>query len=579
MSLVRRLRAHSLSFPTQRRGREALVSLALVACVTAFWMNHYRFFEVQTWAQPIDYWGDALFTAGVVKACQEGSYVPFFSKLVWTHGAPFVASWNDFPIPEDLVFCGTGYLARLTGLFAAINLAYLGAALLAALSMYWVMRAMRVRWQWSFLLSALFGLSPFLFHRTVHHFNLIFYWHAPWCVLLSIWAASRYGVPLKSRRFYLGCAVAAAAGFQNPYFLNFFLQMLGLSTVAGLLRHRGRPRKAAALTWLAVAGLCFFLSNMDTLFYQVTHGPNLNAMARSAADLERFALKPLELIIPQQPHIIPAVDQAAFLFTQNNTVIRTEHEYIGLVSAIALLSTLGACVVAVMRGRRSRPGDLGLLTVWLMAYSVIGGLNAALGAVGIVLFRSSNRVSIFIMALSLLGFGLLVSRATRRWRGWVQATVAVVILPLAAFEQVFPRKTAAETIAIHERARADQELVAVMQARLPRGARVFQLPPVEFPEASFEPFRPFLWSEGLSYSFGNMRGRPEADWQNRVAALPPAQLLPVLDEAGFKAIFIEGNGQGLANALSAIRPVEYRVSPGGGASLILLSDPAPPASP
>jgi phosphoglycerol transferase len=175
------------------------------------------------------------------------------------------------------------------------------------------------------------------------------------------------------------------------------------------------------------------------------------------------------------------------------------------------------------------------------------------------------------MALSLLAFGALVTRATRRWRPWVQALVAAVILPFAAFEQVFPRKTAAETDAIHQRASADAELVAVMQARLPRGSRVFQLPPVDFPEASFEPFRPFLWSDGLSYSFGNMRGRPESEWQYKVAALPPPQLLAALDEAGFKAIFIEGNGQGLANALSAIRPVEFRTSRGGGASLILLS--------
>jgi phosphoglycerol transferase len=177
------------------------------------------------------------------------------------------------------------------------------------------------------------------------------------------------------------------------------------------------------------------------------------------------------------------------------------------------------------------------------------------------------------MAISLIVFGLLVTRATRRWRPWVQALLAVLILPFAAYEQVLPRRAAAEVDALHQQASADAALVAVMQARLPRGSRVFQLPAVDYPEVSFEPFRPFLWSDGLSFSFGNMKGRPEAEWQHRVAALPPAEMLAALDEAGFKAIFLLENGKELAGALTAIRPVEFHESTGSNASLILLSEP------
>ena len=52
------------------------------------------------------------------------------------------------------------------------------------------------------------------------------------------------------------------------------------------------------------------------------------------------------------------------------------------------------------------------------------------------------------------------------------------------------------------------------------------------------------------------------------------RLIKAFEMSAFtKAIFIDGNGQGLANALSAIRPVEFHASPGGGTSLILLSAP------
>lgn len=568
---VTRPRAQSLPFPRKNRGRELIISLALVSFVGLFWAHHYHLFEdVQTWAEPLDYWGDALFTAGVVKACEEGSYVPFVSKMVPTHGAPFVASWNDFPIPEDLIFCGTGYLARVVGLFRAINIGYFSAALLSALSLYWVMRAMRVRWQWAWLAGGLFGLAPFLFHRTVHHYNLLFFWHVPWCVLLSIWAASRYGLPLRSRRFYFGCAVAAVAGFSNPYFLNFFFQILGLSALAGWLRHRARPRKSAVLTWMAIGLGCFLLVNLDTIAYQLKNGPNLSAVARSETDLERFALKPFELIFPQPPHVWPFVDRLATAHN-GNIIIHTEHEYMGVASSIAFLATLAAVIGGVLRRKVTRKVDLGLLTVWLMGYAAVGGINAGLGALGVVLFRSSNRASIFIMAISLVVFGMMLTHATRKWRDWVLIAICAVVLPVAAFEQVFPRKTAEEHLAIHAKARGDRELVEFMQSRVPKGSRIFQLPAIDFPEVSFEPFRPFLWSDGLSYSFANMRGRPENDWQHRVGALPPQEMLRELDKEGFQAIFILGNGQGLANAFSAVRRVEYRDSPASGASVILLN--------
>lgn len=549
----------------------ARAALSLLLVLVTF-LIHYRFFEVQRLDQPIDYWGDALFSAGFVKACEQGSYTPFLMKNVWTHGAPGVASWDDFPVPEQLPMCAVGWLARVVGLFRAINLAYLGAMLVAALALYAVMRALRVRWPIAVLLSAVYGISPYAVGRTVHHFNLIFYWHLPFVVLTCVWLASRAGITWRSRKFQVAIATAVTVGLHNPYYLNFALQLVVLAGLAGHLR-RGRAPGRGLKTMFAM--LCVtvgtaLLVNAHVLVNVARNGANPHVASRTASDLERFALKPIELLLPHQPHAFEPFQKNAERYDRQQRILQSERSYLGLIGALALLATLVAATLGAMKKQSSLPADLGLSTAWLLLYASPAGLNAVTGLVGFTLFRATNRASIVIMTLALIAGGRMLSAAARRVKTVWLLLALVAIAPLALWEQLFPRLTPAQVEQMHARADSDRVLMEQLQARVAKGSRIFQLPIVGYPEESFEPFRPFLHADGLSFSFGAMRGRPEAEFQRRIATLPPRAMVDELSNSGFSAIWIQGDASGLFRAMSADFRVDLLTSPDGSSSVILL---------
>src|SRR5665811_1326720 len=67
---------------------------------------------------------------------------------------------------------------------------------------------------------------------------------------------------------------------------------------------------------------------------------------------------------------------------------------------------------------------------------------------------------------------------------------------------------------------ADSTFGQQVQAMLPPGASVFQLPYLPFPESppmfgmsDYEPLRGYLNTAGFRWSYGATKGRPDAAWQ------------------------------------------------------------------
>lgn len=552
--------------------------LAIIAAVIALtWAHHYHLFGIQRLSEPLEYAGDAWFSAAAVKMAMVGDWIPFFSKRFDSLGAPFPAVWSDFAVPEVLAFVPVGWLGRLVGLFTALNLSYVMAAIAAGVSFYAVARYLRARREVAVPAAILFGLSRFLFHRTLHHFNLIFYWHVPLGLLVAFWAGSRRG--LVGRRFHAALAIAFITSLYNPYFTNFFLQSLALATTARCLKLKSWRSAGPALAVLGVVLVGGFLANWDMLSYALSHGPNPGAMSRNEIDIERFALKPFELVFPQAPHVFAWVDAMA---RRHGVIIPSEYEYLGLFASLCLLWLLYRTVKSLLEGTVSGEARLGLLALWLMAFGIVGGMNAVLGVIGIPLFRSSNRASIVIMALALLFAARRLTVLTRGLhRGWLILGAAVVVT-FGPYEQIFPRRTDGEIQSALNMARSDRDLVTRLESRVSENAKVFQLPPVDFPEVSFEPFRPYLHARHLAFSFGGMKGRPEARWQFAVANLPPADMLRALEEAGFSAVYMQRNAypaDQLAQALAALGRGERLESPARDAVVVLLHPSLTPRLP
>jgi len=58
----------------------------------------------------------------------------------------------------------------------------------------------------------------------------------------------------------------------------------------------------------------------------------------------------------------------------------------------------------------------------------------------------------------------------------------------------------------------------------------------------YDPLRGYLHTTGLHWSYGAVKGRPDATWQQSTAALPAPAMIQQLRAAGFKAIWVQLNG-------------------------------------
>jgi len=214
--------------------------------------------------------------------------------------------------------------------------------------------------------------------------------------------------------------------------------------------------------------------------------------------------------------------------------------------------------------------------LWIVVMFTTGGLNALFAATtGFTMFRGGCRYSIVILAITLLWAARRLSamqadaetksgdRATARF--WMAG--AAVLCGLIFWDQV-PRAPTEELRAtIDRQVAADREFANKMESSLPKGAMVFQLPVMEFPESPapgvppYDHFRPYLYTDHLRYSFGSHKGRERERWQQALQALmfegatlnQQTQKIEVnaakfataveeLKKLGFSAIYINRNG-------------------------------------
>lgn len=501
-----------------------------------------------SWHLPTSYAGDANETLARLQAASEGDIWPLKSQVITRLGAPFGAYWNGYPTPDKLLMVALGGLVRLIGLFAAANAGLLLAQVSAALSFYLVARWLRSRWEWALAGALMFAYTYSTFHRGLAHFSLVFNWTVP-LGLLAVWLVAGSRRLEWSRPGALGCLGAAVAlGAHNPYNLFFWLQLMGWALVAQWFGRRRRPNLQIGLAALGLGLTVFVVMHLETWVY-VDEPEGSPLLVRNYGGTERFALKPVELFIPPQSH---RWEPLAFL---GNRYARWSdwrgeefQPYLGLVGIAGLL-WIGIVVARRIFSRQVLPGQA-LSLGWLAAFSSVGGITNLLAFfVGLQVFRATNRVGIYLSAIVLFFLVVRLSRLTAGWPRGLRVGMALAVTWLAVLDQVPRGATAAQNRELADMVEADRELGRGMEAMLPAGAMLFQLPVQGFPEVvppwrmtDYEHFRPYFVTRNLRLSYGAAKLRARSRWQRDLEHAPTAVLVRRLEEYGFAALYLNRKG-------------------------------------
>ncbi|HWF20336.1 MAG TPA: hypothetical protein VG754_13785 [Verrucomicrobiae bacterium] len=254
----------------------------------------------------------------------------------------------------------------------------------------------------------------------------------------------------------------------------------------------------------------------------------------------------MELIVPPTTHHWELFSRIGYLY-QSQAMVKGEifSPYLGLAGLAGLIWIMVEALQAMMRRGPRRVPVQALQCVWVLLYATLGGMNCLLGLAGIMFFRASNRYSVIIATLALLFLAMRLSRLSLRWPRHVSWVAAGVVAMVALTDQLPVKTEAAETTMLREHVNNDERLAKEMEAKLPVGAAVFQMPAMVFPEAlpigqllGYEMFAPYVYTKHLRFSFGSTRGRTREEWQWEVEKMPVPQMIESLEKFGFSAIYI-----------------------------------------
>ncbi len=555
---------------------------ALLACVFLSWCAANARWDAASWNLPSGYstspTEDVLSILSGMKAVSDGHIRPMLWKNIPELGAPNGANWNDYPTTEEFPLYFQGLLGKAFGMFVGLNLSLLFSHLLAAGVFYGVARFSDCDRKWSFVGALAYGLAPFMFAQSPHHFTVASVWHVPLFIPVWRWVSTGAGVELWSKRFWISAAIAFLAGTQNVYYTNIFCQLTLLGGLAVFFRTRSPAPLLACLGIIAAAALAFGLMNLDTWTYRIIHGPNTGIVVREYKWLEIYGLKIVDLIVPPITHRSDLF--AGFAFRHRvDAPLQDEGSYLGILGILSLGMLVFTTAAAFLRKCYSQIPIEAWQVGWIVAVFTTGGLNAIAGTLGFTMFRTGCRYSVVILAIVLL---FAVRRmASLPLRSGLASLLAILATAVVFWDQVPRSPDRKETEAIAFQIESDRDIVEKMEAALPPGAMVFQIPIMEFPEAPapglspYDHLRPYLFSNHLRFSFGSMKGREDTQWQKDLAKLSLADAVTKLRGLGFRAILINRNGfpdkaKGFLQSLSTLGHSELIESPAGDLVCVVL---------
>lgn len=553
------------------------LTAAAVGVMTRLWNADF--------SAPFHYRSDALGSAAHFKTTLETGWYENQPRL----GVPYGQRYHDFPFSDDL----HPAMAKLLGLLTdnwitAFNGYYLLTFLLCAVTAVWFFRVCGLSAAMTVVLAVLFAVAPYHFVRNQTHLFLSGYYLVPPALVLVLRAAR--GERLWGRRPGVGRLRSVLTGrgagtvlilallvWDGVYYAIFAGCLLVAAALLAMARYRDRRRLGGAVAGAAVLIGCYGLALLPDLLYSLRHGSDGAAFVRVPKDAQTYGLRFSQLVVPAPGH--PFGPFAAFrAWFDDRYPPVAEYPALGLLATIGFLLLLAAGLGAMVKGRRwavdpgagSRRDTVRLLSAltWVALLTATSGGLGLFASMAITGIRGWNRMSIVIALLALAGLGLGVEAAlarvarrfarragTRSGPGrWSPATVraqraipgvtAALVLVVGMADQSIASAVPdlADTASFY----SDRTFFGALQADLPAGSSVFQLPYRPFPESPIindttdsDQLRPFLNTTTLRWSAGGIRGRPQTDWPDLVANESTANMTHDLAVAGFAGILID----------------------------------------
>jgi phosphoglycerol transferase len=484
-------------------------------------------------------------------------------------GASGAINLRDYPLADVLHFAAFKLLGCVThDSGVVLNLYELLGFPLASLSAYFVLRRFRLGRLAALVPAVLFACAPYHFLRIRGHPFLASYYLLPpmiWIILRVYLGRSPFlrAESLGGRprwRLLSGEAAGAAllcvlTGLAGVYYAFFSCFLLLMAAVKSAFRERRWTPLAAASVLVLLVAASVATALLPSFLQMARYGRNPAVADRAPAEADVYGLHIGEMLLPVPQHRIK------FLAELRQKFMAPPRQQVegAPFAALGILGSLGFCCIAGRflwrhcdKVERIEDG-LAYLNGAAVLLGTVGGVGSMFAFYVTPTIRCYDRLSIFIAFFGLAGLFLALQRVVGRyasgcWRSAAYAAALVGLLIVGWLDQTSKADIPFYT-AIKAQYASDADFGRRMEAALPPGSMVFQMPYVPFPEnppiqymADYELFRPFLHTRTLRWSYGAVKGREASQWQADVAARPTAEAAEQLACAGFRGIYLDRAG-------------------------------------
>jgi phosphoglycerol transferase len=532
----------------------AAVAVSVLVMSWALQLRHLH------WRVPLCYQGDGLLCQMWIKGVLEHGWYLENADL----GAPLGQQMYDFPLADTLHFVILKLLgAAVRDVGATFNLYYLLSFPLTTLTSLFVLRRLRVAYPVALVAAVLYAFLPFHFTRLAHYF-LALYYLVPLVVLVVLQvylghlsfrrgdADGRWSLPARWLGAVTTCVLIGMGGVYYAFFACFFLLVAGL---AALCSFRRRTAPAAAVMLALVVCLSVGVTLAPPLLSKLHNGPNPDAVLRGPWESEVYGLKVTQLLLPVDGHRL--ADLARFTRRYNATaplVNENRTSALGMVGGTGLLLLLAWLLFRrrVVGGPDYLDG-LAACTAAALLLATVGGFGSLFTYLTTPYIRGYNRMTVYLGFFALCGVAGLLQHAGQRLgttplRRTALGVILAALLALGLLDQVSPAFV--PPYAWWQRDyREDEDFARRIEAAVPAGALIYQLPYLPFPEVGtrgalvdYDLFRPYLHAHGLRWTYGAMKGRPADDWQYDLEARPLPERLELLALADCGGVYVDRAG-------------------------------------
>lgn len=450
----------------------------------------------------------------------------------------------------------------------AVNIMFLLLFPMIALFSYFVLRQMRIR-PWVSVGGALtFTFMPYLFMRGMNHFTLASYYFVPVSILYCIWIYEDDTFLCLNRNFFknwknyfailLTVCIANNGIAYYAFFTCFFLVITGI--VKAIREKKWRYLGKACTLIVLISGFTA-AALIPNYMYIRQNGVNKDGFLRTLDGVETYSLKITQLFMPLSSHGSYTLE--SIIQEYNDTMPLVNENYMSYLGVMGCIGFLILLVVLFVR----KTGEeklyklqleiLALLNIAAVLLATIGGFGSIFGLLITDMIRCYNRVSIFIAFISIAAVCILLNVlcdkiiSMQRFKKPARLSVYggfIVLMSAAMLWGIWFQYPGLrfDYVNFKEYYTSDKEFVEGIEASLPEGSMIYQLPYHEYPEGGpvnemndYDLWVGFIHSKTLRWSYGGVVGREADNWLSSIDNSDVPKMLDIVRDKGYSGIYID----------------------------------------